>query len=314
MKTSSSIIMITFFTLVFSIFLYGGFYLISLDSEEASEEIELEGEMILVWHSEEGYSEELPLEEVVFRALAGEMSGTSPEEALKAQAVAARTYIVKRLVSGGTHEDGAIVCDDPSHCQCFLDDEDLAIKFGSDEEMWTAYLKEIVASTEGVVLVADGELIDPLYSAVCGGVTELASEYWYTDLPAITNVECNWDTTHVNFTSMVVYSAEEVAERLGVLESDLDTLAIDAFTSTGRIGEVSCADTVWEGRDFRTALDLNSTNCSWVVSDGEYYFNVLGYGHGVGMCQAGACGLAELGYSYEAILEYYYYGSEVVIW
>jgi len=285
--------------------------LIKIWPESGKPEIDLSfGRDVRIWRTEKQTVETMPLEEAVLGVLAGEMSASQPEEALKAQAVAARTYILKQAASGVHAKQGADICDDYHHCQAYLDAEARALKWGEDTDKWEAKLRQAVKDTAGEVLIADGEYLNAYFCAVCGGHTELPQDYWQSEEPGLGSVPCYWDYGHAKYKSVEIFTASELAEKLDVAQSSLARLHVSAISPTGRVQEVSSIDHVWKGIEWRTLLGLNSTNFNWLQTQEGYIFFVHGYGHGVGMCQAGACGMAKAGYDYRKILLYYYPGAE----
>ena len=266
----------------------------------------------------------LDLEEYLVGVVAAEMPAEFPEEALKAQAVAARTYIVKRLAAGGTANPahpGGDICDDPRHGQAWLSREDLKKRWGTAAYYRYYYkVKGAVDATEGEVLVYGGQLIDPVYCASCGGKTENAGDVWAQSAPYLKSVPCPYDADP-RPVSEVSLSLEEVDRALGT--------SISAVPAAARGGEGGAVIKVLErtatgrpkvleigGRRFlavavRDLLGLKSTNFTWRVEGGTVTFTATGHGHGVGLCQYGAKGMAEHGYDYRTILRHYYSGVEI---
>lgn len=263
----------------------------------------------------------LPMEEYLAGVVAAEMPADFPLEALKAQAVCARTYIVKRIVGGGVINNphpGADICDDPRHGQAWLSRDQLKDRWGMLEYYRHYYkIRKAVSETRGVVITYEGQLIDPVYHSSCGGRTESAADVWQFDAPYLRSVECPYDRDP--------YPSEKRSFTLAEIDAALgtDLGAVPAVagrppvhvletTETGRpkalaIGGQRIAATV-----VRDRLDLRSTNFEIKHADGEITFVTQGYGHGVGLCQYGAAGLAEHGRNFRTILRHYYQGVDVV--
>ncbi|MGB9887329.1 MAG: stage II sporulation protein D [Moorellales bacterium] len=265
-----------------------------------------------------GSLEVLPLEEYVRGVVAAEMPARFAPEALKAQAVAARTYAVRRLVQSrqgaGTHPE-ADVCNDPKHCQGWLSEAEMRQRWG-----WLGYwffrrkVTGAVLATRGLVLTYQGELIDPVYHSASGGRTEDPREIWGRSVPYLRSQPSPWEEESPYNEVVTVLSAAEVRRRLGLAATsgaDL-SLRVASYTASGRIKTVVAAGRLFTGPEFRQLLGLNSTWFRWEKKGQDFVFYSRGYGHGVGMSQYGAQGLARRGKSFREILAYYYPGTRLV--
>jgi stage II sporulation protein D len=248
--------------------------------------------------------EQIPLEEAVIGFVAAEMPAGFGEEALKAQAVAARSYVYCRSLSVGE------VCDDSKHCLAYLSEQERRERWGSSFAKYEEKLSRAVSDTAGQILTANGEPVTTYFHAVCGGMTESAAACW-GGTSAYPSVRCYWDSNAANAVSSSFWQRSDLAAALSISEKDLPLLRITATTAGGRVSRVTCGDKSWSGSDFRSLLGLNSNNFNWLSTSEGYWFTVLGYGHGVGLCQQGAGGLAEAGYNYRQILSVYYAGCEL---
>jgi len=264
----------------------------------------------------------LPLEEYLVGVVAAEMPAEFPEEALKAQAVAARTYAVKRLIGGGVANplhQGADLCDDHRHGQAWLSREELKRKWGTLRYYKYYYkVKAAVDETKGEVLTYQGQLIDPAYHAACGGRTENSEDVWAFQLPYLRSVTCPYEDDPQSVQT-VSFSLEQFDQALGSSLAAVpvsgnsvgDSLRVLERTSTGRPKELVVGDRKISALTFRELLDLRSTNFTWELAGGSIKITTTGHGHGVGMCQYGASGMAKHGYNYRVILGHYYSGAEV---
>lgn len=266
---------------------------------EVSDLEEVEKIEIEILRTATGEVEILDLEEVILGVLAGEIPASVDNEALKAQAVAARSYILKKWQSA------VEICDAPSCCQIYLDEEQRREKWGSNFEIYEDKLENVVSATAGEVMMKDGEIVDCFYCANCGGKTQSATSCW-GGVEEYTSMECFWCTESASFQSTNFFTKEQLTKLLDVDYEALPMLKVSSVDATGRVKLVTCADESWTGSEFRTVLGLKSQQFSWLSTAEGYFFTVLGYGHGVGMCQDGAAKMAEAGYNYEEILEYYY--------
>jgi len=264
----------------------------------------------------------LPLEEYLVGVVAAEMPAAFPSEALKAQAVCARTYILKRLtVEGGSVNNphpGADICDDPRHGQAWHSREDLKERWGAlDYYRYYYKVYRAVASTRGVVAVYKDELIDPVYHSSCAGATESAHDVWKFDVPYLKSVPCPYD--HDPYPGETKsFTLEEVDAALGTQISALpvatnvgDIVQVLEYTGTGRPKLLSFGGAKIPATVVRDRLGLRSTNFTFAYRNGKLVYTTSGNGHGVGLCQYGAKGLAEHGKDYREILQHYYTGVEI---
>ncbi|MBO8129422.1 MAG: stage II sporulation protein D [Peptococcaceae bacterium] len=265
---------------------------------------------------------ELSLNEYVTGVVAAEMPARFHKEALKAQAVCARTYILKRIMAGGVANNphpGADTCDDPRHGQAWLSREELKKRWGTwDYYRYYYKIKNAVDDTADEVIVYNGKLIDPVYHSSCGGHTESAGDIWQCDLPYLAGVPCPYDRDPYPGDKKV-FTLEEVDECLDaglaavmVSTGDAGSLVeITARTASGRPKRVRLGNSEIDATILREALGLRSTNFTCQYADGKLTFVTKGYGHGVGLCQYGADGLAKHGYDYREILKHYYTGVKI---
>lgn len=263
----------------------------------------------------------LSLEDYVIGVVAAEMPANFHPEALKAQALAARTYILKRLAAGGVtnnpHPD-ADTCNDPAHAQGWYGREELRERWGRLEYYRHYYkIKKAVQDTDGMVITYNGELIDPVYHSACGGQTLNSEDVWQVAAPYLRGVTCPYD--HDPYPGEERHFTLDELDR--ALETDLAAVAagtggapsieILEYTSTGRPKELSLGGKAVPATTVRSRLGLRSTDFTYTHADGELVFTTHGHGHGVGMCQWGANGLAKHGYAVEDIIAHYYTGTEI---
>jgi stage II sporulation protein D len=268
----------------------------------------------------------LPLEDYVTGVVAAEMPAEFPREALKAQAVAARTYILKRLKAGGLVNDqhpGADVCDDYRHGQAWITQDEMKKRWGTLSYYRYYYkIRQAVDETRGLVITYQGQLIDPIYHSSCGGKgTEKAGEVWKVDEPYLKGVPCPYcaDPQPVRISSVPLKQVNQVlktdlfivpasAKRTGTPGNDLQVLA---YTGAGRPKTVQLGEKTFPATVVRDLLNLRSADFDLKVSADQVEVITRGYGHAVGMCQYGAKGFAEHGHTFEEILKHYYTGVEI---
>lgn len=278
------------------------------------------GPTIHVYLAAESKTIDMYLEEYLVGVLAAEMPAKFEIEALKAQAIAARTYALKKIKtfqgSGNKVHPKAEICTDPSHCQGWLSEKEMKEKWGWLKSWeYERKLKLAVRETAGEVATFQQDLIDPVYHSTCGGQTENAEEVWTYSVPYLKSMPCTWDRESPKFQSNITIPFPEFNKKLGlnikIADFSSKTLQVLTKTTTGRVKTILVSNKVFSATEFRRLLSLNSTNFTWNVTKEGIIFQTIGYGHGVGMCQYGANGLAQKGYSAEKILQHYYQGIKI---
>lgn len=282
---------------------------------------------VSVFITSSGTVSEIDFEEYVKGVVAAEMPSSFEEEALKAQAVAARTYSLSKVIRSG---DGgfpaahplAPLCDDV-HCQAYLSPEQLADIKG-EEWMDTGYVKVCAAvdDTRGELMYYEGELAhQALFHSSSGGRTENSEDVFASAVPYLRSVESPYEEDATHREDRLAFSLLDLAARLNSAYRDRFTgnftasdILVTERTDGGRVEAFQVGSAVYTGREVREALGLSSANFSVAASsDGETVtFTTTGYGHGVGMSQYGANGMAKDGSDYKEILTHYYTGVRVL--
>ncbi len=265
--------------------------------------------IIRVKRDKNGDIEYLPLEEYIVGVLAGEMPIYFEKEAFKAQAVAARSYALKRI-EYNKESDYDVV--DSIMNQVYLDNSYLKDAWKEDYVHNINKLREAVNETENEYLEYDGKVIDALFFSTSNGYTESSSLVFNMDLPYLQSVKSAWDEkTSSAFRSSLSISLNDFYEKLGMnYDDDLDVKIIKR-SSTNRVISLSINGIEFSGRTLYDKLGLKSTDFSIRREGNNVIIDMVGYGHGVGMSQYGAEGMAEEGYSYSDILKYYYTGANI---
>ena len=256
-----------------------------------------------------GDIEYLPLEEYIVGVLAGEMPIYFEKEAFKAQAVAARSYALKRIEYNKENEYDVV---DSIINQVYLDNNYL--KDAWKDEYFTNInkLREVVNETENEILEYDGEVIDALFFSTSNGYTENASLVFNMDLPYLKSVKSSWDEkTSSAFRSSLSISLNDFYDKLGLDYNEKLDVKIIKRSSTNRVINLNINGKEFASRDLYNKLGLRSTDFSIRQDGNNVIIDMVGYGHGVGMSQYGAEGMAEEGYSYSDILKYYYSGTNI---
>ena len=251
----------------------------------------------------------VPLEEYIVGVLAGEMPVYFELEALKAQAVASRSYVLKRLEYNKDSEYDVV---DSVLNQVYLDDNYLKKAWGKDYVININKLRTAVNQTIDEYLEYDGEIIDALFFSTSNGYTEDASVVFNLELPYLKSVESKWDAqTSSVFNSQKTMSLQEFYEKLGLeYKSELSFNVLER-SDTNRIIKLEINGNMLNATDAYNKLGLRSTDFNLTQVGTNVVIDTKGYGHGVGMSQYGALGMAKEGYNYMQILEYYYSGAEI---
>jgi stage II sporulation protein D len=281
---------------------------------------------IRVYFHQTGQIKEMPLEEYLVGVVAGEMPAEFHLEALKAQAVASRTYALKRIMHRAAdvtnpRHPAADVCTDPTHCQAWMSRDEMKRRWGLwDYVRHRERIKQAVAETANLVLTHQGRLIEPVFHANAGGRTENSEEVWQHGLPYLRSVNSPWDLQAPRAETVASFSLHEADRLLGtslaaqpaarLASSPREALRVTARSSTGRAREVIITGKKFTGTELRRMLGLRSTKFNWEIKGDRLVFTVRGHGHGVGMSQYGANGMAQAGKTFREILTHYYTGAE----
>ncbi|GEN57738.1 stage II sporulation protein D [Halolactibacillus alkaliphilus] len=252
---------------------------------------------------------QLDLESYVFGVVASEMPASFHIEALKAQAIAARTYIVHHSLKNDPQMKESYVTDTVSD-QVYKTDEELQALWQDNYETYRNRISEAVEATRDQILVYQEEPIFPAFFSTSNGYTENAEDYWTNPLPYLVSVESPWDKTSPKFTEHVTFKKAEVMEQLKLTEDAL-LMIRTVYTDSGRLKWIAFGQSIFTGRELREALGLPSSDITVKVVEAEVVFQTKGYGHGVGMSQYGADGMAKDGYTHVDILKHYYQGVDI---
>lgn len=265
--------------------------------------------VVRVQRQETGVIDEVPLEEYVVGVLAGEMPVSFELEALKAQAVAARTYVMKKM--SDNYDKEYDILDTPVN-QAYLDEASLKEKWQNKYEERINKLKTAVLETRGEYITYDDEVIDALFFSTSVGVTENSEDVFSNALPYLRSVDSSWDAeVSPVFSENNSFSLTEFYERLGIAYNKQLQIEMTDVTSTGRVKKIKINSNTFEGSKVVSKLDLRSSYFQIKKVDEEVFVTTKGYGHGVGMSQYGAQAMAKKGYTYDEILNHYYQDIEI---
>ncbi len=280
--------------------------------------------LIKVYNHQQDEIVTMELEDYLRGVVAAEMPALYKLEALKAQAVAARTYTLRQLPEfggqGSQEHPDADICTDYNHSQAWLSESEMKERWGFLPFFYYwARINKAVEETEEEVLFYEGELIDAVYHANSGGVTEDAVNVWGRKTPYLVSVISPYDKeSEKNYLSSINLSLTEIIKKMGLdgeegldlsAEGSDEMIRIIESSKSGRVLEVMVGGEVFSGRELRQKLNLPSTMFE-IKNQGELVsFTIYGKGHGVGMSQDGANGYAGRGLNYKEILEHYYPGT-----
>lgn len=262
--------------------------------------------------------ERVPLEEYIRGVVASEMPVDFELEALKAQALAARTYIVRRLVEEIKEDDlpeGADVKDTEQH-QVYQNEEELQQRWGRSYTRNMQKIEQAVQETMGQVLTYDGKPIDATFFSTSNGRTENSEEYWHQEIPYLRSVASPWDVESPRYEDQISIPLQEFQQALGIQlsssVSDLSSISEIISRTTGdRVKQVQIGEKSFTGKEIRELLHLPSAHFEWKMENGSILIETKGWGHGVGMSQWGANGMAQEGYTSEQIVRHYYQNIEI---
>ncbi len=294
---------------------------ISLREDMAGDGILESSPMVSVYNHRTKGIMSLDLEEYVANVVAAEMPAAFEFEALKAQAVAARTFAIWRQLTLGENGDdnhpGASICTSHTHCQEWLSTRDLEKLHGGHwmENYWPK-IQRAVEDTRGIVMTYDNEPIEPLYHSTSGGKTENSEDVFASAIPYLRGVASPYEEESPVFTDEKELSTREFIRGLKALRGGLKVKEADLASEIriverspgGIIKRIEIANESFTGSDIRRLFDLRSSDFTLEIGKGRVVFTTRGYGHGVGMSQWGANGMASRGNTYKEILEHYYRG------
>jgi stage II sporulation protein D len=243
----------------------------------------------------------IELEEYVIGVVGAEMPASFSVEALKAQAVIARTYALK------ANSRGTILSDNESS-QSYKSNDQLKSLWGGSYNTYYNKIKGAVDSTKGMYLTYNGSYIEAVYHSTSNGQTEDSSNVWGNSFPYLVSVDSPYDSSNPSFLKSVSFSFSEISKRLGVIVTSDTEFIINGRTSGNRVSSISVGEVSFTGIDFRSKLGLRSADFDIEKNDESVVITTRGYGHGVGMSQYGANGMAKAGSSYRDILFHYYPG------
>ncbi|CEI80793.1 stage II sporulation protein D [Oceanobacillus oncorhynchi subsp. incaldanensis] len=254
--------------------------------------------------------ENVPVEQYVAGVVSSEMPAEFELEALKAQAIAARTFTVNFLLNGEKN-DSYDLTDSTQH-QVYKSEQELQEQWGAEYHEKMNKINQAVKETEGQIITYNSAPITASFFSTSNGYTENSEDYWEGEVAYLRSVESPWDEASPEFTQQTTLTVAEVSEALEIPLQDDKAIPMEiSHTDSGRVDEITVAGNAFTGPDFRDKLGLRSSDFTIEQSDSHLIFTTQGYGHGVGMSQYGANGMAAEGKNYEEIIHHYYTDVEI---
>ena len=246
----------------------------------------------------------IEIEEYVIGVVGAEMPASFNEEALKAQAVIARTYAVSTLKKGK-------ILTDNSSTQNYKDNSELKKMWGSNYDKYYQKIKNAVNDTKGIYLTYNDKIIDAVYHSTSNGQTENAEYVWGAYKPYLVSVESEYDSSNKSFNYEKFIAYADLSKKINMDININTNFNIISKTAGDRVDKIQINDKKYTGVELRNLLGLRSADFKITKEENGISFKTKGYGHGVGLSQYGANGMAKAGYNYREILTHYYTGVKL---
>lgn len=261
---------------------------------------------IKVKNEQTGNIKEVPFEDYIKGVVSGEMPASFEMEALKAQAVASRSYALYQMKTGGEYD----VTNTTSN-QVYLTDDEIKERWKEEYAQKINRIKKAIKETKGEYLVYNGEVANAMFFAASSGQTENSEEVFVSSVPYLRSVSSTWDKDSPVYTDISTFSLEDFYKKLNMPYSEKLNIEITEKTSTGRTRKIKINEVELNGREVAKLLGLKSNFFEITLDNNIITITTKGYGHGVGLSQYGANGMAKEGYTYKEILKHYYQGTEI---
>ena len=250
---------------------------------------------------------ELNIDDYLVGVVSCEMPASFEEEALKAGAVAARTYLLNKLENNNEY-----VITSTTNDQCYSNEEELKEKWKEDYGKYLSKIQKVVMETHGEYMTYKDEIIKAFYFSTSNGKTENVENVFGEKLDYLVSVNSIYDTNTTQFSRTIEIPKNEFLTKLNLDKSNTIEITNVIKNETNRVDKITINDKVFKGTEVRKLLDLRSTDFEIEINNDNVIISTKGYGHGVGMSQYGANELAKMGYDYEKILKHYYTGIKIV--
>ena len=257
----------------------------------------------LVAVSYNGENLSMSLDDYVVGVLACEMPASFNSEALKAGAVAARTFYLFKIQNNSSYVAS-------SNDQCFIDEAQMRAKWSNSYDKYISVIKNAVNDTMGQYITYEGSVIQAFYFSMSNGYTENIENVFSEERPYLVSVPSTWDKELSSYEKTLSFSISDFLHKLELSGSEVNIGDINRSESN-RVNTIYINDVLFKGTDFRKKLSIRSTDFDIILEEDNVVITTRGYGHGVGLSQYGANEMAKLGYSYEDILKHYYKGVHI---
>ena len=292
--------------------------LVKIDVNEDKEALQT----ISVYIAEEDKVVNMNVNQYLKEVVAAEMPASFHSEALKAQAVAARTYLINRINAykssqfPQTHK-GAYICTDATHCKAWISEEKRRNLWGENQDEYWNKISDAVDCVSDLIITYNSEPISAVFHSTSSGYTENAKDVWGSDVSYLVSGRREGDEIAPKYslsTSFPINEFKQIAEKsiIGV-NWNMPIIGDITRSDAGGIKTITIGGVLVSGKDFRFIYGLRSTNIEFEINENEIILTTKGYGHGVGMSQYGANYLANQGKTFEDILKYYYTDTELMV-
>lgn len=275
---------------------------------------------IKLLHVKTNQVEEIKLDDYLYGVVSSEMPADFEEEALKAQAVVARTYTIYKIQNNLGKHGEASICDSSACCQAWISKEDRFARWQEElrESNWTK-IARAVNLTQGKIITYGGNPINAFFHSNSGGKTETTANVWGgTGYPYLQSVETAGEDAYTQYSSEAKFTRQDLINKIKEKHADFqinfdepECIKVLEYTEGDRIKTIKVGNLQLSGVEVRTILGLRSANFDVALNGNEITFTVKGYGHGVGMSQTGADSMAKSGSNYEEIIKHFYSGVEI---
>ncbi len=253
-------------------------------------------------HRSNGSVITIDLEEYIIGVIAAEMPASFNTEALKAQSVIARTYALRSQSTGKKLTDTVST-------QAYIDTGQMQAKWGSSYNTYYNKIKNAVESTKGQYLTYNGTYIEALYHSTNNGKTESSLDVFGNYYPYLISVSSEYDKSASSYLRTTTIDLNTISSKLGINLTSDSIIEILSYTDGSNIKQINIAGSTFTGKQVREALGLRSADFDIQINENIANITTRGFGHGVGMSQYGANGMANAGYGYQNILSHYYPGT-----
>lgn len=257
---------------------------------------------IYVKLNQNGVLKNIELEEYLIGVVSAEMPASFQMEALKAQAVAARTYAYKKILNNltltGTTSD-----------QAYITEEEMQKKWGKSFEQYYQKIKDAVQSTQNLIITYNNQPINAYYFSMSNGQTESALTVFQENSPYLVSVPSTWEQDNSGYIQTTEFTPKQICQ---LINQNCSTITYQTtYSDNSRLEKITINEVTYSGIEFRQLLQLRSTAIKISQNSSKVIITTEGYGHGVGMSQYGANGMAQDGKNYDEIIKYYYQGVEI---